>query len=476
MKNIKKALSVVLAVVMVLSVMSIVAFAFDVTVNPVEQADRVNIKFEVYQVSSAVSAADAENEIAGGTYNAVDGDIYAVKIYAKTPADLGLRTFKATVKFDTNYFLPLMSYDADIDELYVGEDFATDYGSETSLFTQYPERFSDTRMWNDSGELVTKAGQATVIGLGRSTAGTLKKRADYVTSGGYTGSNTGSQGCMVCELLFQPKDKGAFLNTVEGAQSTEWLEMMTIYFQRQVAENALPTDGVLFGINTASDVGIDCVTNGTASPSWRSSEAPAVISQPVNFVANAIEAPVKALVDATSANGAKAQQIMFFLADGATKTYTVDDIDKIDYRFVAQFSNTRFPIEYDDTTNKITNANGIQEVGFIMAKASEVADTSVLKSYDADGIAALSKDASDANNCRKCWTEKISTDTAGDTAFAFSCRIRGIAVNNGTVASEYVVVPYVVINGEVVYGAIQTSTAQARFNTYSAKFLAAKNA
>jgi len=90
MKNIKKALSVVLAVVMVLSVMSIVAFAFDVTVNPVEQADRVNIKFEVYQVSSAVSAADAVNEIAGGTYNAVDGDIYAVKIYAKTPANLGL--------------------------------------------------------------------------------------------------------------------------------------------------------------------------------------------------------------------------------------------------------------------------------------------------------------------------------------------------------------------------------------------------
>jgi len=460
MKNTKKILGVLLAVVMAFSALSMVAYAaIAVTNNPVEQADAVNVKLEVVQVASAT------DNVNGETYDAVDNDIYAVVIYAKTPATYALQTIRTCVKYDSAKFLPMMSYDGA--DLLCGVDYYDETGEKGSQFVQYGAQFSDNRFFDADGNVVTKASQATVIGLGKTAAGTMKKSCEYVSDDSVFWSD--DYGVMFCEILGQLKPKGAYINTIDGKQTSDWVQLMTMYFQRQVAEDQVY--GSEFGI-VMSEVGAkdnDDVLAATGGAGGYNSSY-ALSSATMNYVSNAVEAPVKALVALTAAEGAKSQQIQFFLADGATKTYTADDIDKVDYRFVAQFSTSAFPIDYN--ADGTVNDTDIDEVGFTMARAGEATEAQ-LKAFDAAGIAALSKDD---GTIRKCWTAKISTDMAGDAAFAFSCRIKGIAVAGGTVASEYIVVPYLVANGQVYYGQAMTSGAQARFNAYADTFLAKKNA
>ena len=190
----------------------------------------------------------------------------------------------------------------------------------------------------------------------------------------------------------------------------------------------------------------------------------------LNFISGAVEAPVKPLVALTAAGNAKSQAIAFNLSAAATSPYDASMVESVDYRFVAQFSTSAFPIDYNP--DGTVNSTDIDEVGYVMAKVGDATATQ-LTAYDAAGIAGLSKDS---GTIRKCWTAKISTDMAGGAAFAFSCRIKGIAVTGGTVASEYIVAPYVLANGQVYYGQAQTSTVQAKYDANIAKFLANKNA
>jgi len=460
MKNTKKVLSVVLAVVMALSAMSLIAFAAEVTQNSTEVDGAVNVKLDIVQVASAT---DTDS---GAEYVATNGEVYAVTIYAKTPANYGLRTLRVGVRYDASKFVPMMSYDGDT--LMCGQDYYDDTGESQSLFMQLPERFSDSKFYDADGNIVTKAGDAVTVGLGKSAAGASTYKCEYTEAG--TWAETGDQQVMFCEIDRDGmKPKGAFFNTVNGLLSSDWLDVMTLYFKRTAGE--IESFNSYFGVNVA-ETGANCVAGTITNSNGAAGFATGMKNSTpnINFVANAVETAIKPLVALTAAEGAKQQQIMFFLAEGATKTYEVADIDKIDYRFIAQFSKTAFPIDYN--ADGSVNDTDIEEVGFTMARAGEATEAQ-LTAFDAAGIAALSKDS---GTIRKCWTAKISTDMAGDTAFAFSCRIKGIAVTGGTVASEYIVVPYVLINGTVYYGSAMTSTAQNRFNAYADTFLAKKNA
>ncbi len=464
MKNTKKVLSVILAVVMALGVFSMAAYAaITVTVNSTEDPNAINVKLEVAQVDSVADSTNNE------PYEAVDNDIYAVTIYAKTPATYGLYTFRTCLKYDNTKFQPMMSYDGA--DLLCGEDYYDETGEKTSLFVKYGAQFSDNRFFDADGNVVSKASQAATTGLGKTAAGTVMKSCNIQVEG-EDPYYSDDYGVMFCETLFQPKNKGAYQNAIDGKLSSDYVEIMTVYFQRQVAEDAVY--GSEFGI-VAGDVhnqendNVVAAANGAAG--YSNNPAHALSSVTMNFVSNAVEAAVKPLVTLTAADGAKSQQIMFFLADDATKTYETADIDKIDYRFVAQFSTSAFPIDYNEETGKI-NDTAINEVGFVMAKTTD-ATADQLTALSAADVAALSKKE---GTIRKCWTAQISTDMAGGAAFAFSCRIKGIAVNAGTVESEYIAVPYVIANNTITFGQAMTSTAQSKFDTYADTFLAKKNA
>lgn len=465
MKNIKKVLSVVLAVVMALSALTLVAFAHTYTGQ--EEAGTTSVKYEVTQVASAYDT------VSGETYNAVDNDIYAVTVYAKAAEGTGIIYLAAPIQFDNTKFEPMMLIDEG--DLYTGyQGFWADVEIQNVGFYSLPARFSDTNMYKADGTVTTSNVQGKVYGLGNAKAGALSTTVAFMDAGSpgaaafLTGqpSNIGIVNIILDDASLVSKT--AYLNTEKGlANSTDYLEMATVYFKRAEGVSEADCYGAEFGISSADDFGPQLTSEVAANGGYSSSANPKTI---INFINGAVESPVKALATLTAAEGAKQQQIQFFLADGATKTYTTNDIDKVDYRFIAQFSTSAFPIDYN--ADGSVNDTDIDEVGFTMAKAGEATEAQ-LKAFDAAGIAALSKDD---GTIRKCWTAKISTDTAGGAAFAFSCRIKGIAVTGGTVASEYIVVPYLVANGQVYYGQAMTSGAQARFNAYADTFLAKKNA
>lgn len=468
MKNTKKVLSVVLAVIMAFSALTLVAFAHTYTGE--EDANSTSVKYEVAQVASAT-------DVNGGTYTAVDNDIYAVTVYAKAKAGTGISYLAAPIQYDKTKFAPMMLVDgtdlyaADYDDWFVDTDL-----SKTDFY-KLPERFEDDKMYK-AGAVVTNKVSADCFGLTNSNAGPLVYNAEVVCPGDVrysswiAGLDSDTIGIMFfqLDLIANQTAKTAFLNTENGVlKCDDYLEMITVYFKRIDGVSEADCYGASFGISSADDFGTQLTSYTATTAGWKSSFANA--KAPVNYISAAVESPVKALATLTAAEGAKSQQIMFNLAEGATAPYSEDSIASVDYRFVAQFSTSAYPIDYNEETGKI-NDTDIDEVGFVMAKQGD-ATAAELTALSAADVAALSKTD---GTIRKCWTAKVSTDMAGGASFAFSCRIAGIAVTGGTVAAEYLAVPYVIANGDIAFGQVMTSGVQTRYDTYVDTFLAKKNA
>ena len=466
MKNTKKVLSVVLAVIMALSALTLVAFAHSWT--GVEDDSTVSVKYEVTQVASAF---DTYSET---TYTAVDNDIYAVTVYAKTPANnLGMLYFAVPIQYDNTKFEPMMLMDEG--DLYCGyPGFYGDVDIKDVSFYKLPERFSDPNMYKADGTVTTSSVQGKVLGLGNSKAGALTVTSQFedvgvpgadVFTAGYPADRSAVLVILDDSSLVS---KTAWLNTENGLiNASDYLEMITVYFHRIDGVSEADCYGAEFGC-AANSYGTQITCFEAANGGYAVGTDPKI---QINYINGAVEAPIKPLMALTALNGAKSQAICFNLAEGATPTYTADDVTTVDYRFVAQFSTTAYPIAYNESTHKITNANGINEVGFVMAKVGDATEAQISAMSAAD-VAALSKDS---GTIRKCWTAKLSTDMAGGSAFAFSCRIKGIAVTSGTVASEYIAVPYIIKNNNIEFGQAMTSTAQAKYDANIAKFLAKKN-
>jgi len=467
MKNTKKVIALVLTVIMLLGTMTMAAFAAVYTATGVEETDgRTNIKYEVTQVAEASMPDDSD------TLAAVNNNIYAVTVYAKTAE--GIDYLQLPIHYNKNHYDVLALIDS-------AAMMTTDELEEPGVYVWgWGRAWSDTSAYRRNGTTASTKALARFIGLGNSWASAVEPtvynytetEAQPAVYAAWTKNlDTSTYGVMMFNLDEQAVEKNAYFNAINNEIVPDYVKMITIYFVRKDGVSEADCYGDIFGVQGDDKYGVDVTNDKSGLPSFFNSEGAYTFgSQKVNIINAAVETPVKALASLTAANGAKQQQIMFFLAEGATKEYTTADIDKIDYRFIAQFSTSAFPIDYN--ADGSVNDTDIDEVGFTMAKAGEATEAE-LKAFDAAGIAALSKDS---GTIRKCWTAKISTDTAGGAAFAFSCRIKGIAVSGGTVASEYIVVPYVLANGQVYYGSAMTSGAQARFNAYADTFLAKKNA
>ena len=154
MKNTKKILSVVLAVVMALTAFSIVSFAaITVTSNSSEVDGAINVKLEVVQVTET-----PEDSESGEVYTADNNDIYAVTLYAKVAAPYGIKTFRTCVKYDNSKFEPIMSYDGV--DLLVGEDFYNNTMEFGTRIISYGPQFDDKNFYDADGNIVSGASSA----------------------------------------------------------------------------------------------------------------------------------------------------------------------------------------------------------------------------------------------------------------------------------------------------------------------------
>lgn len=479
MKNSKKILSIVLAVVMALSVMTIAASAHTSTWT--EVAGAVNVKIEVTQVPS-VALTDGS----GLTYTAVNNDIYAVTVYAKAPANTGIMILQVPIQFDYTKFSPVMcsdgaggimtpAYDNGAGSLQANYDSWYTNTQISAMAYTLPARYSDTGMYLASGATTTNAALAKCLGLGR-TASWLALNAEFVAkddsraTSWYNGIDASKRICFLCLDDSSLTAKVAYLNADKGILKTgEYIEMATLYFQRNSGvEETAAVDGS-FGIADAeTNFGTQLTTRTTTAAQPAGYLGTHVNpTLPINYVANAKTTRVAPLADFT-ATGAKSQQIMFFNASGDKAT-----ISTCDYRFVAQFSNTMFPIAYDASYN-VTSTN-VTECGFVMANTSANKTEADLTNFTAAQLSACASGSELEAGIKKVSTANISTTTAGGSNFAFSARITNIpvaATNVAPTAYEYNAVPYVISGGTAYYGAMQTSNVNGRFTTYNATYLA----
>jgi len=465
MKNIKKVLSVVLAVVMVLSALTLVAFAHTRN-DGVEVASSTNIKYEITQVASVTS-------LSGDVINATNNDIYAVTAYAKCPANVGLLSVTIPFQYDKTVFEPMMLVDEG--ELYTGDDEFSGYDMPMMDFIRTPERFNDTGTYDKNGNPTTAKLKITCFGNANTTAGqgSITAYAKFVgplqsDTTMYNNWITGLDGTRVgvvfgfVDLISAGADKDAYLNAVSGKLvNDEYLEMITVYFKRISGKSEADAYGKEFGCaNPEVNYGTDAVaieaTMGTGNGAGANmTGTQSATGSVVNFINGAVDAPVKPLATLTAHN-AKAQQIAF------------QNAETVDYRFVAQFSRTAFPIAYDESSYKI-NSTDIEEVGFLVARSSNNYDLSTYTSKTAADILAI-ENSKEATAINRVPTNKISCGTAGDASFAFSARITDISINTATGApktDEYDAVPYVISGGVAYFGAqILHSDIQGRYNTY----------
>ena len=349
----KKVLSVVLAVLMLVSVCmvpSTAATALDGT----EDASKINVKYEVTQPDS----------IWDGGLEAVDGNIYAVTVSVK--AAYGINVLQIPLYFDADLFAPIMWQDDDpwgneaagVDGWYDnnGEAVVYDFGE--------GEAWSDTSWYRTNGNTATSTGNARFIGLGNANVTKpLFYKAEYIDSTNtekYDAYNKVADdnfdGYMFCYFL-NNQSKTAYMNGVANKVVTDYISMMTIYFIRQEGVSAEDCYGAEFGWAEGGDWLTQTDWDTSGSPSYFASTYVQGVPG-VQYVSNAV---VEEAAAAPSPVVAKSSQIRF------NNGLESDANFSFDVRTRAAMTAADFAaICGDDATAK----NAIESVGFVYADSS----------------------------------------------------------------------------------------------------------
>lgn len=356
MKTSKKLLSLFLAAVMLVSVFTVMASAAPFTSTGAVVTGDINYKFTVEKAAS--TPADEDN----GLESYVGDDIYAVTIWAKS--DEAISSMQIPVHFNKEHFSPIMLYDGA--DLYVGNDtYVTDMGEATCYTYSYGEFMNNTGAYKADGSPATTKAAAKCIGMGHAKWGTPPQTdiqymaPDHELYNVWHNTLADNQGVMKVQLLANTV-KNAFLNTVSGIeQSTEWVSLVTIYFQRNAGVTDADCIGDVFGVTTTDCFGVDGVHDLNAGY-YESAIASIVANPNKNIVSNATVTRSLALTELgaqirfdKTAEGAYANQF-----DVRTRA-TITDAD-----FNSLFSSV------EDAESKIVN------VGFVYANKA-LADFSV---------------------------------------------------------------------------------------------------
>ncbi len=359
----KKLLSLFLAVVMVLSVFTVMASAA-YTRGEAEGTADIDVKYTVEKVDVIPESPDAASaELAGDNF-------YAVTVWMKSakPVD----TFMVPFHYNKTLFAPVTLTDGEITyPVGAGMDPET-YVSEMGDGVVYAYTFGDymnnTGMYKANGTTATTKALAKCIGLGNENSAGIAVTCDYVSPdhplyNKWGAGLSATTGVVFANLDVACNQKTAYFNTIEGvATYTDWVNMFTIYFEA-IAEDVV---GAEFGVFTDNCFTLDGSYDGKGLGYFQSATNYESLVPSFNVVSNAVVEEAKE----PSPVFAKSSQIRFTMeeSDGAAEGTKQEGTAQFDIRTRAAMKAEDF--EAICEFNAETKATNIEKVGFVYAKES----------------------------------------------------------------------------------------------------------
>ena len=435
----KKLLSLFLAVVMVLSVFTVMASAY--TRGETEGTADIDIKYTVEKVDVLPETAAGSAEFAGDNF-------YAVTVWMKSAKPVDILT--APFHYNKVLFAPITLSDGECTYPYgAGMDqdtYYTDMGEGTNYLYSLGDYMNNTGMYKANGTTATSKALAKCIGLGNPNSEGVKVTTDFVSPDHPLYNKWGAglpagTGVVYAQVNVATKTKTAYLNTISGITTdTGWNRMITLYFEA-IADDVT---GAEFGVFTDDCFTVDGNYDATGStyyagPSSYKAEVPSmnVVS---NAVVEAAETPIVPLTISHWKN-----QIRF---DINSKNEFAGTFDA---RMLMSIDN------FDEVFGSVDAAKeAVIDAGYLFNKGAAI-DVDTAKAQVEGGAATYSQ----VKNVY------VSTYFSAEKAYVMSCLIQNIPEADKTVelsAMAYVI--YTNAKGETAYAysPVVTSTFETLYN------------
>lgn len=409
----KKLLSLFLAIVMVLSVFTVMASAYTMGA---EDPNAINVKYSVEKAESA-PMADGSDAYTGD-------DIYAVTVYGK--AAKGIDTFTAPVHFNKEHFSPILYVEGD---MYVGTDtWAGDFGVPNSVYS-LGGYMQNVNMYDKDGNVTTKTMSAVAYGLGNAKATAVGVVTEYISADHslYNKWHAGladNVGVMYVQIDASKNAKNCYLNVYDScAPSSDYVSMFTFYFQRNEGVTDADVIGDEFGVYTADCFTVDGTVDGSGQGYYTSATYSKDGYNPTkNVVSNAV---IEESIATSIIKPLKGQM-----------RYANSEKTLFDVRALAYISGTDFETTFGD---KAAAEAKITEAGFVFAAGSNVPAPEMSVVED---IVKNYTDGNGKDGYLKKEIHTISTSIkSGD--YVLSCMIPDITkeadYNNSLIAVAYIV-------------------------------------
>ncbi|MBE6804023.1 MAG: hypothetical protein E7528_03885 [Ruminococcaceae bacterium] len=431
----KKLLSLFLAVVMVLSVFTVMASAY--TRVETEGTVDIDVKYTVEKVATIPA-----NETTGSEEYSAD-NIYAVTVWMKSAKAVD----KLIVPFHYNkaHFAPITlvadgttyPYGAGMDQ----DTWYTDMGEGTAYTYTTGDYMNNTGMYTATGATAANKALAKCIGLGNSNSTALNIIFELVSPDHSTYNKWGAGLPADTGVLYtQVKSSGAkaaYLNTISGiTTSTDWNRMLTIYFETITDEDVT---GDEFGVLTDDCFTVDGNYDANGKGYYESAAKYDAQVPSMNVVSNAV---VEAAAEPSPVYNLTSQIRFNGPVDG--------DYAPFDVRTRAAMTAEDFAEICGADTDAVNN---ITKVGFVYADSS-VGLTLDNAAKVIGGTAVAGYVDKEVEHIQKTATEYVWTCLIEDAVYAD-------AVDS---------VGYIVVDGETYYfDAVYATDFSALYDTWSSK-------
>ena len=390
MKSSKKLLSLFLAVVMVFSVLTVMASAY--TVGP-EVAGDINYKYTVEKVAS-VPTTEA------GSVEYTADNLYAVTAWMQCDSAV----MNVTIPFHYNkakFSLITLSDGSVTYPAGAGlsqDTYVTDMGESAVYAYTLGDFMNNTGMYNAAGGTAATKALAKCIGLGNSNSAGIDKVVEIVSPDHSLYSKWGAglpenTGVMYASLNVTGKSKTAYFNTIEGIEtSTEWVKMITVYFESLTED----VEGAEFGVFTDDCFTVDGATDEAGYGYFVNATTSVVGNPNKNVVSNAkVAAAAEPKVEHVDTMGQ--------MGDWATLTGNFNG------GFVGKISNLDLTFDGNECTNLLKIEVTLNDKSAEAYQVYEQADGSYLFRAVVRGM-----DITSTDNISAVYT--IYVDTDGDGA------------------------------------------------------------
>lgn len=418
----KKLLSLFLAVVMVLSVFTVMASAY--TRGPEGTAD-IDIKYTVEKVSTVP-------ETAAGSAEWSADNIYAVTVWMKSakPVDILITPFH----YNKTLFAPITLSDGDMTYPYgAGMDqdtYYTDMGEGAVYAYSLGDYMNNTGMYRANGTTASTKALAKCIGLGNANSEGIKVTTELVSPDHPLYNKWGAglpadTGVVYSSINVAGKTKTAYFNTIEGiTTSTDWNRMFTLYFEA-IADDVT---GAEFGVFTDDCFTVDGNYDGKGLGYFQGATNYQALVPSMNVVSNAVVEASGPEFPATSIVNPLKGQIRFHSNDAG------EYAGSYDVRALAKITGADFEATFGSEAEA---KEMIKEVGFVFAAGSNVAAPS------AAAVMGLVENGTEAEGYTKKTVNFISRNASifGEGNYGFSCVVTGMTdadYDNSLVAVAYI--------------------------------------